>query len=152
VKARWYSSPGLEWFFTLELARVVGPTGKVVALNLQPKMLDGLKRRAERAGLRERLDARLARGGSLGVEDLASKVDFGLAFAMVRELPHAARFFAEVAATLKSGACPLFAEPSGHVTAAKFEEEIRAAAEAGLKPAEQPSIWRSPHYRCIPNH
>jgi SAM-dependent methyltransferase len=131
---------------------VVGSTGKVVALDLQPKMLDGLKRRAERAGLRERLDARLARGGSLGVEGLASKVDFGLAFAMVHELPDAARFFAEVAATLKSGACPLFAEPSGHVRAAKFEEEVRAAAEAGLKPAEQPLIWRSPHYRWVPNH
>lgn len=33
---------------------------------------------------------------------------------------------------------------SGHVTATRFEEEVRAAAaEAGLKPAEQPLIWRS---------
>lgn len=134
--------PGMG-FFTLELARLVGPTGQVVALDLQPKMLRGLKRRAARAGLLERLDIRLARGGSLGVVDLAGKVDFALAFAMVHELPGAARFFAEVAATLKPGACLLFAEPSGHVTATRFEEEVRAAMEAGLKPSEQPSIWRS---------
>jgi SAM-dependent methyltransferase len=130
-------------FFTLELARLVGPMGKVVALDLQPKMLNGLKRRAARTGLLERLDVRLTKGGSLGVVDLAGMVDFALAFAMVHELPFAARIFAKVAATLKPGACLLFAEPSSQVTAARFEEEVRAAPEAGLKPAEQPSIWRS---------
>lgn len=134
--------PGMG-FFTLELARLVGPSGRVVALDLQPKMLDGLKRRAAKAGLLERLIVRLAGSGSLGIADLAGKVDFALAFAMVHELPDAPRFFNEVSATLKPGACLLFAEPSSHVTTARFQEEVRAAAEAGLKPAEHPSIWHS---------
>jgi SAM-dependent methyltransferase len=38
--------PGMG-FFTLELARLVGPSGRVVALDVQSKMLDRLKRRAE---------------------------------------------------------------------------------------------------------
>ena len=133
--------PGMG-FFTLELARLVGPSGRVVALDLQSKMLDGLKHRAAKAGLLERLVVRLAGSGSLGITDLAGKVDFALAFAVVHELPDAARFFTEVAATLKPGACLLFAEPSGHVTAAQFETEINSAVGAGLKPVEYPSIWR----------
>ncbi|HKN08101.1 MAG TPA: methyltransferase type 11, partial [Pseudomonadota bacterium] len=38
-------------FFTLELARLVGPEGRVIAVDLQPQMIAGLRRRAERAGL-----------------------------------------------------------------------------------------------------
>lgn len=41
--------PGMG-FFTLELARLVGATGRVVAVDIQRKMID-LKRRAAKAGL-----------------------------------------------------------------------------------------------------
>jgi ubiquinone/menaquinone biosynthesis C-methylase UbiE len=37
--------PGMG-FFTLELARLVGARGRVVAVDVQPKMLDKLKRRS----------------------------------------------------------------------------------------------------------
>ena len=46
--------PGMG-FFTLELARLVGQTGKVIAVDLQQQMLDVLKRRAEKAGVAERI-------------------------------------------------------------------------------------------------
>lgn len=42
--------PGMG-FFTLELARAVGPKGRVVAVDVQAKMLAALERRARRAGL-----------------------------------------------------------------------------------------------------
>jgi len=42
--------PGMG-FFTLELARLVGPSGRVVALDIQPKMLKVIAQRAERADL-----------------------------------------------------------------------------------------------------
>lgn len=134
--------PGMG-FFTLELARLVGPSGRVVALDLQPKMLEGLKRRAAKAGLLEHIVARQVSGNSLGLTDIAGKVDFALVFAMVHELPAAAPFFVEVATALKPGACLLFAEPRGHVKAAQFEAELQAALRAGLKPVEHPSIRRS---------
>lgn len=134
--------PGMG-FFTLELARLVGPSGRVVALDVQPRMLEGLKRRAARAGMLERIAIRLAGSGSLGVADLAGKVDFALAFALVHELPDAARFFTEIGATLKPGATLLFAEPSGHVTAPQFETEVQLAVAAGLKPVKNVSIRRS---------
>ena len=42
--------PGMG-FFTLELARLVGPRGRVVAVDVQARMLSGLRRRARRAKL-----------------------------------------------------------------------------------------------------
>ena len=38
-------------FFSLPLARLVGPGGRVVCVDLQRKMIEGLRRRAKRAGL-----------------------------------------------------------------------------------------------------
>lgn len=130
-------------FFTLELARLVGGSGRVIAVNIQPRMLDGLRRRAAKAGLLERLDARLAGPNSLGLADLAGVVNFTLAFAVVHELPAAAPFFREVARASKPGARLLFVEPAGHVTVFHFDAELQAARDAGFVPVESPSLRRS---------
>src|SRR3974377_2079801 len=60
--------PGMG-FFTLELARRVGPNGRVIAIDVQPRMLEGLRKRAAKAGLGERIDARLPTQSRLGIED-----------------------------------------------------------------------------------
>ena len=124
--------PGVG-FFTIELARRVGPTGRVVAVDLRPEMLDALRRRAAQAGVLDRIDARLAQPDRLGIDDLAGTVDFVFAFAMVHEVPDAERFFVEVAAALRPGGTLLLAEPAGHVGAARFAAELRAAGRAGLQ-------------------
>jgi SAM-dependent methyltransferase len=134
--------PGMG-FFTLELARRVGPSGRVIAVDVQPRMIAGLKRRAAKARLLDRIDARLAEGGSLKLDGFEGAVDFALAFAVVHELPGAGPFFAQVAQTLKPGACVLFAEPAGHVSDKHFEAELQAAAQAGLNQVSRPPIRRS---------
>lgn len=134
--------PGMG-FFTLELARRVGPSGRVIAVDVQPRMIEGLKRRARKAGLLDRIDARLCSPDSLRLGDLAGKVDFTVAFAVVHELPAASSFFAEVAEASKPGARLLFAEPTGHVRTQEFEEELRLALQAGFGLLERPAIRRS---------
>jgi SAM-dependent methyltransferase len=134
--------PGMG-FLTLDLARLVGPSGRVVAVDLQSRMLDALRRRAVKAGLAERVTTRLAQPGRLGVSDLAGQADFVLAFAVVHELPSMRAFFAEAAESLRPGGALLLAEPAGHVSADAFEDELRAAAAAGLTPQERPSIHGS---------
>lgn len=134
--------PGMG-FFTLELARRVGPSGRVVAVDVQGRMIEGLKRRLARKGLLERVDARVTLQDSMGPQDLAGKVDFALAFAVVHEMPAANLFFIELAETLKPGASFLLVEPAGHVSAVEFEEELQAAQRAGLSLADRPSIRRS---------
>jgi SAM-dependent methyltransferase len=131
--------PGMG-FFTVELARLVGGSGRVIAVDIQSRMLDGLRPRAAKAGVLDRLDMRLAAPDSLGLADLAGAVDFTLAFAVVHELPSAARFFREVAQASKYGARLLFVEPKGHVTASLFDAELQAARDAGFTPAGAPSL------------
>ena len=134
--------PGMG-FFTLELARRVGPTGRVIAVDMQPKMISSLIRRAARAGLSSRIDARVVPEKSMALTDLADAVDFTLAFALVHELPDPEPFFVEVAAASKVGATLLFAEPSGHVKPAEFEKELQFAVRAGFAVTSRPTIRRS---------
>jgi ubiquinone/menaquinone biosynthesis C-methylase UbiE len=134
--------PGMG-FFTLELARKVGATGRVVAVDIQPKMTEGLKRRAAKARLLERIDARLAQPQSMGLDGLAGAVDFMLAFAVVHELSDRGAFFGEAARAMKPSAYLLLAEPTGHVSVEQFDAELREAAQAGLDVVERPSIRRS---------
>jgi len=134
--------PGMG-FFTLELLRLVGSSGRVIAVDVQPRMLAKLKRRATKSGLLDRLDARIASSDSMGITDLQGSVDFTLAFAVVHEFPDAAPFFAEVATASKLGAELLLSEPNGHVKAADFEAELRAADNAGFKLVDRPTIRRS---------
>lgn len=56
--------PGMG-FFTLDLARLVGPAGRVIAIELQPRMLEALRRRAQRAGLGGRVEVRAAERDTL---------------------------------------------------------------------------------------
>ncbi len=134
--------PGMG-FFTLDLARRVGPSGRVVAVDIQPKMLSVLERRARKAGLADRIGIRLAQPDSMPLEDLNGKVDFALAFAMVHELPDQVRFFSQVAAALKPGASLLLVEPGGHVKPPEFDAELKIAADAGLALASRPKVGQS---------
>jgi SAM-dependent methyltransferase len=131
--------PGMG-FFTLDLARLVGPAGRVIAIDVQPKMLAALGRRAERAGLEGRIETRLARESSLEVDDLAGKVDFVLAFAVVHELADMSGFFRAVAKALVPGGRMLVAEPRGHVPEEELRKTLAIAAAAGLRLAERPAI------------
>lgn len=134
--------PGMG-FFTVELARRVGSEGRVIAVDVQPRMIEGLKRRAAKAGVLDRVEARVCTADSMGLEGAAGQVDFALAFALVHEVPDARRFFGEVWRALKPGACLLVAEPSFHVSEAALEAEIEAASRAGFSLAGRPSLRRS---------
>jgi len=69
-------------------------------------------------------------------------VDFILAVAMVHEMPSAESFFRQAAAALASGGRLLLSEPAGHVSEAKFAEELNWARRAGLAVKDRPAIKR----------
>ncbi len=134
--------PGMG-FFTLPLAKLVGSSGRVIAVDVQLKMIDGLKQRALRAGLADRIECRVCSGSTMRLEDLDGTVDFTLAFAMVHELERPDRFFGQVARASKPHAHLLFAEPRGHVDELKFNEELRKASSANLRVEARPAVPRS---------
>ena len=131
--------PGMG-FFTLELARLVGPSGRVIAVDVQPKMLDALRGRARRAGLEERIEARLAAESSLRVDDLAGRVDFVFAFAVVHELADVPGFFGDIGKALLPGGGLLIAEPRGHVSEGEMKKALKIAEAAGLHLVSRPAI------------
>jgi len=121
-------------YFTLPLARMVGPKGRVVAVEVQPKMLSALRRRAQKAGLMDRIDVRETGADGLGLDDLSDKVDFTAAIHMVHEVPDQTCFFSDVWKVLKPGGRLLVVEPKGHVSQDRFEQSLGLAAKVGFQP------------------
>jgi ubiquinone/menaquinone biosynthesis C-methylase UbiE len=128
--------PGMG-FFTLELARKVEAAGRVIAIDIQPEMLEQLERRAKSAGLHGRIETRLAKSDSMGIADLAQTVDFVFAYAVVHELPDDRAFFQEAFAVLKPSATLFIAEPGHHVSLDDFNAELQKARDEGFEIVEQ---------------
>jgi len=130
-------------FFSIPLARMVGTNGKVICVDIQEKMLQGLKKRAQKTGVLTRIETRLCSQHTLGLQGLAEKIDFALAFAVVHEVPDPPRFFDELAATLIPSGSVLLAEPKEHVSHEEFTITISITMQHGFKIVEKPKIFRS---------
>ena len=130
-------------FFSLPMAELVGPSGRVVCVDLQERMIRSLRKRAARAGLSDRIETRVCSARSLGLRDLEGEIDFALAYAVVHEVPDAAPFLAEIAEALAPGGRFLIAEPRGHVSEEALEATTAAAQRAGLSVVDRPVIKRS---------
>ncbi len=125
-------------FFTLPLARMVGPQGRVVAAEIQEKMLSVLSRRAGKAGLSDRIDLRHIGEDGLGLADLSNKVDFAAAIHVVHEVPDQTVFFKEIWEAQKPGGKLLVIEPKGHISQGEFEHSVAEAKKIGFKPEALP--------------
>lgn len=123
--------------FTLAMARMVGDQGRVLAVDLQPQMLDVLRRRAARAGLADRIETHQCQADRLGVDVQA---DFVLAFMMVHEVPDQRRLLAEIAGCLKPDGKLLIAEPKMHVPGKAFEQTVALAEQSGLSVVAEPPV------------
>jgi predicted O-methyltransferase YrrM len=64
-------------YFTIDMARLAGAGGRVIAVDLQEQMLSRVRSRAKRADLDDRIETLRCETDSLGV---ASLVDFALMF------------------------------------------------------------------------
>lgn len=123
-------------YFTIPLARITSPGGKVIAVDLQQRMLDALIRRASKAGVSDRIIPHRCQKESLGVE---GPTDFALAFWMAHEVPDKARFFREIFALLKQGGRLLLVEPKYHVTLRSFERTLTVCRETVWGESSPPS-------------
>ena len=127
--------PGLG-FYTLPLARRVGPSGRIIAIDSQQVMLDELARRCERAKLHDRVELRLG-GDPLDAVDLKESIDVVVLVNVVHETQDPADLFVRIAEVLRPGAKVLLREPSGHCSRQLFEQELRWAGAAGLSMISQ---------------
>ena len=124
-------------FNAIGLARMVGDEGRVIAVDLQQKMLDVLQRRATRAGVADRIRTHKCDADSIGIDDT---VAFAVAFWVVHEVPDAAHLLQEVHSCLSPGGHFLVAEPRFHVSDEALREMIALAEDVGLKVCDEPGI------------
>jgi ubiquinone/menaquinone biosynthesis C-methylase UbiE len=125
-------------FFTLELARLVGPSGRVVAVDVQQGMLDKVAQRLAGTDMARRVTLRRCAPDRLDVE---GPFDFVLLFYMAHEVADIARFFRELRGVVSSEASVLLVEPPIHVSKADFAKECAAAEAADFAVYERLGWW-----------
>jgi ubiquinone/menaquinone biosynthesis C-methylase UbiE len=126
-------------FFSIELAQMVGKSGRVIASDLQQGMLQKLHDKIQGTELDKRITLHKCAANKIG---LSEDVDFILAFYMVHEIPNSDQegFFQEIKSILKSDGRILIVEPPFHVSTRAFEEMVMKASDAGLTPVERPKV------------
>lgn len=117
-------------FYTVELARMVGESGKVLAVDFQPKMLAFARGKAKRAGLDNRIEYIQCNQDDL---KLSEPVDFALSMWMAHEVPDRGRMFGQIRDVLKDDGRYLIAEPWFHVSKELYGTICREAESAGLR-------------------
>jgi ubiquinone/menaquinone biosynthesis C-methylase UbiE len=122
-------------FLTIDMAKMVGPTGKVIAVDLQSQMLDHVRRKA----LKKNVSARMVyhQCGPHRLE-LSTKADFCLAFYMVHETPEPDAFFKEIRTLLNPSGLFLIVEPRFHVKKGEFEDMVDLAEQNGFQVVDRP--------------
>ena len=80
-------------FCSIAMAKIVGDSGLVIAVDLQQEMLDVLWQRATVAGVANRIRLHKCEQDRFGVD---AQADFALAFMMVHEVPDQRRLLGEI--------------------------------------------------------
>ncbi len=127
-------------FFSIDMAKMVGKSGRVIAVDLQEGMLQKLRDKIHGTEFEQRIILHKCATNKIGV---ANKVDFVLAFYMVHEVPDKKRFFDEIASIINPDGKVFMVEPSFHVSKRSFEETLNKAQAAGFMPVESPKMFLS---------
>ncbi|MDY6988257.1 MAG: class I SAM-dependent methyltransferase [Thermodesulfobacteriota bacterium] len=127
-------------YFTVDMAKMIGKSGRVIACDLQEEMLQKVRHKVHETELEERVTLRRCKGNKIG---LSERVDFALAFYVLHEIPNQGAFFEELESILRPNGQVLVVEPPFHVSKSAFLKTIKAAQEAGFKPDEGPRVFLS---------
>jgi ubiquinone/menaquinone biosynthesis C-methylase UbiE len=127
-------------FFTLEMARMIGTSGRVIAADMQEGMLQKVKEKVKGTELEEQILLHKCGENSIGVSE---PVDFVLLFYMVHEVPNKEHFFNEIVSIVNPNGQVLIVEPPFHVSKSALEETVRIATNVGVVAVERPKIFFS---------
>jgi ubiquinone/menaquinone biosynthesis C-methylase UbiE len=129
--------PGI---FSIELAKIIGPKGKVIAADLQEEMLNQLRIKLENNPLKKKIRLHKCEKDKINLKE---KIDFVFAFYVIHELSNKKSFFDEISKITKKNSKLFIVEPRFHVSKENFEKTIKMAEKAGFKIIEKPKIFLS---------
>ncbi|OHD05646.1 MAG: methyltransferase type 11 [Spirochaetes bacterium GWD1_27_9] len=127
-------------FFTIEMAKLVGNSGKVIAADLQQEMLDKLKKKVENTNLSNRIKLHKCQEDKIS---LSEKVDLILVFYMLHEVPNQLTFLQELKTFLKPNGKIFIVEPKFHVSKKDFQKSINMIKQSGFEIIEEPKVFFS---------
>jgi len=127
-------------YFTLEIAKMLKDTGKVIAADLQEGMLNKVRKKIEGTTLNDRIELHKCEENSICITE---KVNFILAFYMVHEVPDQSHLFEELESILKPNGLILIIEPKFHVSKNSFEEMIIKIKNMGFDIIDNPKVFFS---------
>ncbi len=120
-------------FFTIDMAKMVGNSGKVYAVDIQDQMLHKVEQKARIRGLEDIVQIHKAAEDEIGLD---IKGNFILAYYMIHEVPDALKTLAQIKNLLKDAGKVLIVEPKFHVSQGRFDEIVTLANSIGLKSLE----------------
>jgi SAM-dependent methyltransferase len=124
----------------LELARLVGEKGKVISVDIEPRAVKRLEKRALKAGLAGRMEIRSCEARDLGLAGYEGQVDLITVIHTLHELDDLQGFFTQAAALLKPSGRLLVVEPRGHLRSSNFQAELECGKLAGFGVLETPDM------------
>jgi ubiquinone/menaquinone biosynthesis C-methylase UbiE len=127
-------------FFTIEIAKMLIDSGKVIAADLQEGMLEKVSQKIRGTELEHRIEIHKCQDNLIGVTE---NVDFILAFYMVHEVPNQDKLFSELKSILKPGGKIFIIEPKFHVSKKSFEEMIIRLKSLGFNIIDRPKVFFS---------
>jgi len=127
-------------FFSIEIAKMVGDSGKVIAADLQEGMLEKVKHKIKGTYLEKRIKIHKCESQNTGVSE---KVDFVLCFYMIHEAPDVDNLFKELKSILKPNGKILIIEPKFHVSKKAFTEMINKIRKIKLEIIGAPKVFYS---------
>ena len=126
-------------FFTIPMSKIISAKGKVLAVDLQSQMLEGLKTNTEKSAINN-ITLHQCSKVSLNIESWNGTVNFALIFWMLHEVPDADRLIREVHQALSENGKLLFAEPFFHVGKKQFRKSLAMIQQSGFEVIEEPGI------------
>jgi len=127
-------------FFTFEMAKLVGPTGKVTAVDLQDGMIEIVRKKITNSILEKNIELHKCQNDKIG---LSKTFDFILIFYMLHEVPDQSIFLQEVFSLLNPGGIVLISEPKFHVTESDFDKSKKILRNIGFEIIEEPKVFFS---------
>ncbi|MDO9511909.1 MAG: methyltransferase domain-containing protein [Bacteroidales bacterium] len=127
-------------FFSLEIAKLLTDSGKVIAADLQDGMLEKVSQKIKGTELEQRITLHKCHEDRIGVTE---KVDFVLAFYLVHEVPDPDALFRELKSILKPNGLIFIIEPKFHVTKKSFDSMIDKIKDIGMEIIDGPKVFFS---------
>ena len=122
--------------FSIEIAKLLEVSGKVIAVDMQQGMLDIIKRKIKGTSIEKIIELRKCTQETVGLKE---NVDFALMFYVVHEVPSKENLFDEVLPLINKDGLLMIAEPKV-ISEKSFNEMVNIIKERGFEEYDKPKI------------